>query len=856
MGSVLSQAQDEEHDQPATDLKSGKLLFFLSPNYFHHVSLHQPASINAQSPPWKAAVDIFNVQEAPRESTGEGISFNREFLGQDVTSELSAEASQTPVKQAIEQAIEVPIEQSVEQPVEQPIEKPPRDIFRTPVRERRFSFEVQVPTPVDCFRMARPSGIPRSEPARPAKRKRPSNDQITPGSRRVRITDQLSIGNGIDDDAAMKDNGSTPGFTPTQPPSSKRTPTSMKRKRSSSHNRTPSSSQAWREDDDDDVSFRPGHISLDNKKKTGFFSPEEIETLEHYKVEFCNTHRISAEMFDASIQSSRTNKGGIFASGADAPMRSVDFWREIYALIPDRDQRSIYRFMRRHFATGNTPHRWSPADDDELERLHRRIGPKWAQIAREMERTEDDVVQRWKNKVEHRSTMKEGPWDEEEVKKLLDTIEETRKIHLQMEKEDIGGDIYELDDQYISWGAVSNRFGNTRSRQQCADKWRKIKKNVEYRRAMGEKDAIYEPLRPPKRGRRISSQMRMSQSEDRGGDDDEKSQTDKSASKEKRVSSSRPSKSRQTSGTPSKPSNRKNQNRASEDTGRSSRQVFKSKEIVDSSDEEEDESEDEDQGAKSITSGNRKQPSGTSAVEKEQQHVKKNETKKQPAQTNGASQSEAHDSVTSNSSSNSSDSSSEDDDTDSSDDSSDEQSEDNLPTRWNGDKVAIQNHRASREEKEEELINGTNQKRTIEPDHADDDLSEAESIVPETQPSSPPSLPPGQIVRDAHLTNGYTDTNVHHYREVDMHDIDKSVSAERRSPSVKAEARSSVPRMRSNPRTSDSDTDSDSDGENDSDSESESESDGSDDDEVVEDSQDEEAEKKIFTFKRESDDEN
>lgn len=343
--------------------------------------------------------------------------------------------------------------------------------------------------------MARPSDIPISEPAQPTKRKRiwEDEDEATPppSAQRVKIKDRLSINNLIEDRLSIKQlvNGKEgPGdFASTQGTISSH-PGKLKPKRNNRGKHLP-------------PGFRPGHISPFNVKRTGLFSPEEIETLEQFKLWFCNQFQLTADVFDASVQSAQNVKGGIW--GLDIPpMAYRDFWQTIYGLIPDRDQKSINRFCRRHFSNAYKPHQWTKADDDELERLHQMLGPKWAQIARDMERTYDDVVQRWKNKVEHRHTMKLGPWDDEEIDKLIECLEETRKIHLQMEKENVGRDIYDLDDEFISWGAISDRFQHTRSRQQVADKWRKIKRIVQERRADGYEAAVWEPSIQPKPGPR------------------------------------------------------------------------------------------------------------------------------------------------------------------------------------------------------------------------------------------------------------------------------------------------------------------------------------------------------------------
>ncbi|KUL86544.1 hypothetical protein ZTR_04248 [Talaromyces verruculosus] len=349
--------------------------------------------------------------------------------------------------------------------------------------------------------MARASDVPMSEPVNPAKRKRiweDNDDEATrpPSAQRVKIKDRLSINNLIEDRLSINQliNGKdgSENATSTQGSTPKRSPYG-KNGKPSRNNRGKHLSPG----------FRPGHISSTNAKRTGLFSPEEIETLEQFKLEFCNKYHITGDMFDASVQSVRSSKNGIFLENSPI-VEYKDFWAAIYETIPVRDQKSINRFCRRHFSNAYKPHQWTKEDDDELERLQAIHGTKWANIARDMERTYDDVVQRWKNKVELRHTMKTGPWDDDEIYKLLEQLEKTRQQHLAQGKteEEVGREIYEMPDEFCYWGSICKKFEGTRSRQQLADKWRKVKRIVLERRAVGNEDAVWDPSLQPRPGRR------------------------------------------------------------------------------------------------------------------------------------------------------------------------------------------------------------------------------------------------------------------------------------------------------------------------------------------------------------------
>ncbi|KAH8692978.1 hypothetical protein BGW36DRAFT_430718 [Talaromyces proteolyticus] len=284
--------------------------------------------------------------------------------------------------------------------------------------------------------------------------------------------------------------------------------------------------------------FRPGHVSTQNTKRTGWFSPEETALLEAHKIDFCRSHSVDFEIFNQCVHASNKDKENLFKLRPEFGTHN-EFWKGVWAIIPDRDRRSVLRFMRRHFQVGDGNRPWTNSEDNRLVRLHDKHGPKWSVISKEMERTQDDVVQRWKNKVEHRSTMITGLWNFAEMEELVRAVRKVRDILAQEGYTDIE-DLYDMDEKHISWGAVSDALNNKRSRQQCADKWRKIKTKVFNYRQTGKRHAtfydVYEPdghvwskpdetgkssKRAPKSQAVIKRQSSQSSDSDDASDDEE-----------------------------------------------------------------------------------------------------------------------------------------------------------------------------------------------------------------------------------------------------------------------------------------------------------------------------------------------
>lgn len=239
-------------------------------------------------------------------------------------------------------------------------------------------------------------------------------------------------------------------------------------------------------------SARGSRIREKDSLRIGFYTPEEVEKIETFKIHFCTLHGLSGLKFDEMIQHSDRGDNGDFPVSSDV-ITKVDFWNEIYELVPGRDRRSIYRFMRRHFQ-GSTQkaHDWSEEQEDELISLYAQHGPKWTYIGRILGRSDDDVTQRWKNKLEHKGIMNRGSWAEDETYTFLDAMESTWVNMKSLLGEKAGKDFYDLDERLVVWGNISKAMNHKRSRQQCADKWRKIVKQVKISRANGNPDAEFD----------------------------------------------------------------------------------------------------------------------------------------------------------------------------------------------------------------------------------------------------------------------------------------------------------------------------------------------------------------------------
>lgn len=255
----------------------------------------------------------------------------------------------------------------------------------------------------------------------------------------------------------------------------------------------------------------------------GFFTAEEVQMIEKFKVDFCNLNGLGPKEFDRLVQHSARSSDHQWPLSVDACSKK-HFWDQIYELAPGRDKRSLYRFMRRHFQdSGQKAHDWTAEQDEELIDLISQMPGKYAEIAGLLGRSDDDVVQRWKNRLEHRNSMNTGHWTEHELTELLDEIAGFFAAYKKENPDSGCKDLYGMPDGVVSWTAVSKSMGNARTRQQCADKWRKIRNRVQEDRAEGNPNAVYdvtaEAMKPRRKGARNAPKSSYLVEEDDDDDD-------------------------------------------------------------------------------------------------------------------------------------------------------------------------------------------------------------------------------------------------------------------------------------------------------------------------------------------------
>ncbi|KIW89292.1 uncharacterized protein Z519_10145 [Cladophialophora bantiana CBS 173.52] len=192
--------------------------------------------------------------------------------------------------------------------------------------------------------------------------------------------------------------------------------------------------------------------------RIGPFSQIEVEKLNRWRDQFCEKHNISRVQFNDMMTDTMVREKG--SSWIWPFIGRTAFLKEYVDVLPNRNKRSLLRYRERNFQNVEGSKNWTAEDDKELIRLHKELGPKWAEIAKRLTRTVDAVSQRWGHKLRY-GEVDTGEWSRAEDDRFRKILEELRH----------DSDENKLRNHRIPWNKVSEKMG-TRSAQQCSNHYR------------------------------------------------------------------------------------------------------------------------------------------------------------------------------------------------------------------------------------------------------------------------------------------------------------------------------------------------------------------------------------------------
>ncbi|KAL0467872.1 hypothetical protein QR685DRAFT_531737 [Neurospora intermedia] len=155
--------------------------------------------------------------------------------------------------------------------------------------------------------------------------------------------------------------------------------------------------------------------------------------------------------------------------------------RELWALIvdacPNRPRRKVVSHCRQNFHNFPARGSWTKEQDEELESMLKLHGQKWTLIGGLINRFPDDVRDRYRNYLACGGKNRKDYWSEQEEERFLKVVAEAiDKIKSDMSKSKKKSDD-ESPESLINWQQISTAMNHTRSRLQCLQKWKTLRKN-------------------------------------------------------------------------------------------------------------------------------------------------------------------------------------------------------------------------------------------------------------------------------------------------------------------------------------------------------------------------------------------
>jgi hypothetical protein len=197
----------------------------------------------------------------------------------------------------------------------------------------------------------------------------------------------------------------------------------------------------------------------------GKFSKEELDVIQNEIVKYRDMCDITTFDLNQIIQ--------------DTPGKLASLWDEICEVLPDRPRAAIVKVCRRKFHNFGVRGKWTKEEDRELKEAYERFPKRWKQIGQVLNRHHEDVRDRWRNYVVCGDSMKREQWTEEEEDNLRAVVGECIQAVRELKAAELARNLGMVHDarpdiELIDWQIVSEKFGRTRSRLQCLDKWNRL----------------------------------------------------------------------------------------------------------------------------------------------------------------------------------------------------------------------------------------------------------------------------------------------------------------------------------------------------------------------------------------------
>lgn len=236
-----------------------------------------------------------------------------------------------------------------------------------------------------------------------------------------------------------------------------RTPRSHKKKTPTETNATLANNQAPAEADGDPA----------NLPTSGAFVPLENAIISSFVNEFRHEHALTQSEFNRIVQSRDKSD----------PM-AKQIWNGLVAVLPRRTRKAVQRGLRTRYHNNGERGPWNADEDARLREAYAARPQKWTYIGGLVGRLPEDCKDRWRNLLVYGEKRGVGTWTEDEVTRLRQAVAECVDLLCEAKaQESVEGTrptAEEVGWSDVSWAAVSERLGGSRSRLQCYSKWKSL----------------------------------------------------------------------------------------------------------------------------------------------------------------------------------------------------------------------------------------------------------------------------------------------------------------------------------------------------------------------------------------------
>ena len=208
-----------------------------------------------------------------------------------------------------------------------------------------------------------------------------------------------------------------------------------------------------------------GVLTIRSEYRQGPLTRLEIEQVTRAVEQFRSDHRLQKNDINNLIQ--ENPKGG-------KPIH-LGLWRQVQSACPTRPRRKLIQWSRLHFHNFPARGTWTEEQDGELREMVKIHGKRWSLIGGIINRHPTDARDRWRNYLTCDDRKTSG-WSDEEQERLLNIVSASLLSIQNTREEDPDGTSFKPDEHMLDWGYVSEKMGFTRTRLQCQEKWKRLRR--------------------------------------------------------------------------------------------------------------------------------------------------------------------------------------------------------------------------------------------------------------------------------------------------------------------------------------------------------------------------------------------